>query len=192
MVFGAVLSIVVAIGVLAAGPPIAAPPGYVLIDALSDEFEGAQLDHTKWTTDKHYLGWPGSLCVSVNCDDPLARHRSDQTCSPTYAEKVVCLSPSCQCQHQSMLNLGRPVHRPSHAMWTAIRPSKFPHRQRVTGLAWDRPCAGVVRPRQRGGAEWVPAAMGKGSETQQHLAGRLRQLHDVRGAVAGQRQGGLL
>ena len=35
------------------------PPGYELIPELSDEFDGSELDSSKWTTDPNLIGWPG-------------------------------------------------------------------------------------------------------------------------------------
>ena len=43
---------------LAPGAP-PAPPGYVAIPELSDEFDGDSLDATKWSTDPHVISWPG-------------------------------------------------------------------------------------------------------------------------------------
>ena len=35
------------------------PPGYVAIPELSDEFDGAALDRSKWSTDRKVVGWSG-------------------------------------------------------------------------------------------------------------------------------------
>ena len=43
-------------------PPMSLPlnlPGYMLIPELSDEFDGATLNTSKWSTDREVLGWAG-------------------------------------------------------------------------------------------------------------------------------------
>jgi hypothetical protein len=42
-----------------ASPVPPPPPGYELIAALSDEFEGTSLDASKWSTSQQVIRWPG-------------------------------------------------------------------------------------------------------------------------------------